>query len=46
MRNHIRDRGIRREMLASRWRDLSDDDLTCAGAFVQARRPVLDALAA
>ena len=39
LRQHIRDRGIAREKLAARWRDLSDDDLTCAGAFVQARKP-------
>jgi hypothetical protein len=43
MRQHIRDRGLRRDQLASRWRGISEDDLTCAGAFVQARRAVLDA---
>ena len=39
MRQHIRDRGLRRDQLASRWRDISEDDLTCSGAFVQARKP-------
>jgi methyltransferase family protein len=28
--------GIRRSQLASQWRSLSDDDLNCAGLFVQA----------
>ena len=31
--------GIARAELAPRWRELSDDDLACAGAFVQARKP-------
>jgi hypothetical protein len=43
MRQHIRDRGLRRDQLAARWRDISEDDLTCSGAFVQARRGVADA---
>jgi hypothetical protein len=45
MRQHIRDRGLRRDQLASRWRDISEDDLTCSGAFVQARRAVTEAAA-
>jgi SAM-dependent methyltransferase len=36
LRNERRD-GVPRERLASRWRDLADDDLVCAGLFVQAR---------
>ncbi|HVP58638.1 MAG TPA: methyltransferase domain-containing protein [bacterium] len=32
--------GIRRSQLAARWRDLSDDDLTCGGAFIQAKKKV------
>ena len=39
LRQHIADRGLKRGQLALRWRQLSDDDLTCSGAFVQARRP-------
>ena len=39
MKQYIRDRGLHRTQLSSRWRDLSDDDLTCSGAFVQARKP-------
>jgi hypothetical protein len=42
MRQHMREQSIAREKLAPRWRDISDDDLACSGAFVQARRPVLD----
>jgi hypothetical protein len=34
----VRHDGIKRSQLAPRWRDLSDDDLTCAEAFIQARR--------
>lgn len=30
--------GVSREELSSRWRALSDDDLTCSGLFVQARK--------
>lgn len=30
--------GLRRSRLASRWRGISDDDLSCSGAFVQGRR--------
>jgi Methyltransferase domain len=30
--------GIRRSQLASRWRELSDDDLGCSGLFVQAAK--------
>lgn len=38
LRNHVADSGLSRRQLAKRWRDMSDEDLTCAGAFVQARR--------
>ena len=31
--------GIERSRLAPRWRDMSDDDLTCATAFIVARKP-------
>jgi hypothetical protein len=34
-----RDDGIPRARLASRWQSLSEDDLTCASVFVQARKP-------
>jgi hypothetical protein len=30
--------GIRRSQLASQWRKLSDDDLSCSGLFVQAMK--------
>lgn len=39
MQAHILDRGLRRSQLARKWRDLSDDDLTCSGAFLQATKP-------
>ena len=32
--------GIDRSQLAARWAMLSDDDLSCRGAFVQARKPL------
>jgi len=34
----MRTDGIARSRLAPRWRNLSDEDLACSGAFVQARR--------
>lgn len=34
----MRTDGIARSRLAARWRDLSDQDLNCAGAFVQAQK--------
>ncbi len=33
-----REDGIPRSKLSQRWREITDDDLMCAGAFVQARR--------
>jgi len=39
VRRRSRQDGIPRKALAGRWRDLSDDDLTTSGLFVQARRP-------
>ena len=36
---NARDDGIERAKLAARWRSISDDDLNCAGAYVQARLP-------
>jgi hypothetical protein len=36
---NYRSDGIARAKLSSVWRDLSDDDLTCVGAFIQARKP-------
>jgi hypothetical protein len=35
----VRADGIERSRLAPRWRDMSDDDLTCATAFIVARKP-------
>lgn len=34
--------GIERSQLAKRWKNLSDDDLACIGAFVQAKRMCTD----
>lgn len=31
--------GIKRSQLALGWRGLSEDDLACAGTFIQARKP-------
>jgi SAM-dependent methyltransferase len=36
---NLRSDGIERARLARRWRSISDADLECAGAYVQARRP-------
>ena len=36
---YYRSDGIARAKLSSVWRDLSDDDLTCAATFIQARKP-------
>ena len=33
------EKGIERSRLSSRWKDISDDDLTCSDIFVQARKP-------
>lgn len=38
LRQTIRDRGLSRAQLSSRWRDISDEDLACSGVFVQARK--------
>lgn len=35
---YFREDGVRRAGLSSRWNGLSDEDLTCAGAFLVARR--------
>ena len=35
-----RDDGIKRAQLSNRWRDISDDDLNCVQAFIQARKTV------
>lgn len=37
LKNHRSD-GIRRSELSSIWEDISDDDLTCSGAFIQAMK--------
>jgi hypothetical protein len=36
-RQHKRHDGISRARLAASWQHLSDDDLSCAGLFVQLR---------
>jgi hypothetical protein len=36
---HTRANGIKRSQLALDWRGLSEDDLACAGTFIQARKP-------
>ncbi|HEY7140636.1 MAG TPA: methyltransferase domain-containing protein [Methylomirabilota bacterium] len=38
MKNYRRD-GIQRSELSRHWKDISDDDLICCGAFIQARKP-------
>jgi SAM-dependent methyltransferase len=35
---HLRDDGIRRDELAPRWGDISDEDLNCSGLYVIARK--------
>lgn len=30
--------GIKRSLLSSRWKDISDDDLKCRGLFVQVKK--------
>jgi len=35
----VRTDGIDRSRLAPRWREMSDDDFTCATAFIAARKP-------
>jgi len=30
--------GIQRSQLSAYWKDISDDDLTCSGAFIQAQK--------
>jgi hypothetical protein len=37
---HRRIDGIRRSQLSEDWRNISDDDLTCSEAFIQARKKV------
>ena len=37
MKNTLPD-GIGRERLAARWRHISDEDLNCSGAFIQAQK--------
>jgi SAM-dependent methyltransferase len=39
MQNRLPD-GISRARLARKWADISDDDLSCAEVFVQARKPI------
>jgi hypothetical protein len=37
MKNTLPD-GLARSQLAARWKDISDDDLNCSGAFIQAQK--------
>ncbi len=39
MKNSLPD-GMARSQLSARWKDISDDDLTCSGAYVQAQKPL------
>lgn len=34
----LREDGIQRSQLSDHWKDISDDDLTCSGAFIQAQK--------
>lgn len=38
LKHYRREGGIRRSQLSSRWRDISDDDLTISSVFIQARK--------
>ncbi len=40
MKNTLPD-GVGRSQLAARWRSLTDDDLNCSGAFIQAQKPLV-----
>jgi hypothetical protein len=41
LQNHgSRGAGISRSQLDARWKNMSDDDLACSGAFIQARKPL------
>ncbi|MDB5758712.1 MAG: hypothetical protein JWM30_2001 [Burkholderia sp.] len=42
----FRDDGIQRSQLARAWKNLSDDDLNCSGAFIQAQKNGSNQLAA
>ena len=37
MKSHRTD-GINRSQLSTYWKDISDDDLTCSGTFIQAQK--------
>lgn len=39
LKSHRRGEGIERSQLAPPWKNLSDDDLNCSGAFIQAHKP-------
>lgn len=39
LQNYSNERGITRPLLSSRWKHIAEDDFTCSGAFIQARRP-------
>lgn len=39
LKRYRQEEGISRSRLSARWKDISDDDLTCSGTFVQARKP-------
>ena len=36
LKQYITDHGLKRSQLSSLWQDISDDDLTCSSAFIQA----------
>ncbi len=38
LKHYRREGGVRRSQLSSRWKDISDDDLTISGTFIQARK--------
>lgn len=42
LQNHRHEHGISRSQLSSRWAHIAEDDFTCAGAFVQARKHPVD----
>ncbi|MGZ5116122.1 MAG: hypothetical protein ACXWIH_08440 [Burkholderiales bacterium] len=46
LQNYSGERGIPRAQLSPRWNHIGEDDFACAGAFIQARKPEIQARAA
>src|SRR2546428_3372198 len=39
LKSYSTEEGIQRSQLSAYWRNISDDDLTCSGAFIEAQKP-------